>query len=176
MNCKAHVSIKRSGYTSGDCSWERHYQNTRRYEGRYIPRNSNYWTSMSTDWNIRYCKVSWRNRVQVHEQRWGTRIQEILSIIEISAKRRPKRLLFLESRKRSWTLDVEKTCLKQLSKTLPQNEALATAIAEDDKEADIKEYIQDQIRNQANRESTGSIASLLNADKPAPAEETIETE
>lgn len=55
----------------------------------------------------------------------------------------------------------KKTCLKQLSKTLPQNEALATAIAEDDKEADIKEYIQEQIRNQANRESTGSLNSLI---------------
>ena len=70
----------------------------------------------------------------------------------------------------------KKTCLKQLSKTLPQNEALATAISEDDKEAYIKEYIQDQIRNQANRESTGSIAFLLNAEKPEPAEETTQSE
>lgn len=59
----------------------------------------------------------------------------------------------------------KKTCLKQLSKTLPQNEALATAIAEDDKEADIKEYIQEQIRNQANRKSTGSLAGLLNKEE-----------
>lgn len=66
-----------------------------------------------------------------------------------------------------------KTCLKQLSKMLPQNEALATAIAEDDKEADIKEYIQDQIRNQANRESTGSLNSLLGAKTEEQKEETI---
>ena len=70
----------------------------------------------------------------------------------------------------------KKTCLKQLSKTLPQNEALATAIAEDDKEADIKEYIQDQIRNQANRESSGSLNSLLGAKEEVPEEKEEEKE
>lgn len=69
----------------------------------------------------------------------------------------------------------KKTCLKQLSKTLPQNEALAIAISEDDKEADIKEYIQDQIRNQANRESSGSLTSLLSSPEVTNEEPTTDS-
>lgn len=69
-----------------------------------------------------------------------------------------------------------KTCLKQLSKTLPQNEQLAVAIAEDDKEADIKEYAQQQIKDKANRESSADLQAILGSATPKKEEVPPPTE
>ncbi len=54
-----------------------------------------------------------------------------------------------------------KTCLKQLSKTLPLNEETAQAIAYDNEESDIKEFQKDQISEKMNKESEVNINDVL---------------
>lgn len=55
----------------------------------------------------------------------------------------------------------KKTVIKQIAKTLPQNEVLAKAFEEDNKESDIKEYRKQAIIEEAKKETDFKMASLL---------------
>lgn len=55
-----------------------------------------------------------------------------------------------------------KTCLKQLSKMLPQNEQLAIAMAADDEEADIKEFQKEKVREQISQPGKSMEELLTN--------------
>ena len=59
----------------------------------------------------------------------------------------------------------KKTCLKQLTKTLPLNDNLARAVEDDDVEGDIKEYQKQQLIEQGKKDDGFRINQLLEGKK-----------
>lgn len=55
----------------------------------------------------------------------------------------------------------KKTIIKQISKTLPQTEQLSKAIAYDNEDGDIKEFVRNQIREKAAQETGFKMESLM---------------
>jgi len=62
----------------------------------------------------------------------------------------------------------KKTVIKQISKTLPQTEQLSKAIAYDNEDGDIKEFVRNQIKEKAAQETGFKMESLMPKEPGAP--------